>query len=114
MEDLADDNVRYAEIRFSPILHTKNNMTIDDALNSVRKGLENGSEEFGIKYGIIICGIRSIDPSVSIKLAELAVKFKNDGVVGFDLAGAEYNYPAKKHKEAFYIIRNNIYRCFIQ
>ena len=107
MEDLSNDNVVYAEIRFSPILHTKNNLTIDDALRSVKTGLEKGSKKFGIKYGIIICGIRSIDPSVSIKLAELAVDYKNNNVVGFDLAGAEYNYPAKKHKEAFYIIRNN-------
>ena len=103
MEDLNSDNVYYAEIRFSPILHTKNGMTIEDALNAVQKGLNRGAKEYGIKYGIIICGIRSIDPLISIELAELAVKFKNNGVVGFDLAGAEYNYPAKKHKEAFYI-----------
>ena len=107
MEDLDSDNVYYAEIRFSPILHTKNGMTIEDALNAVQKGLNRGSKKYEIKYGIIICGIRSIDPLISIELAELAVKFKNNGVVGFDLAGAEYNYPAKKHKEAFYIIRNN-------
>jgi len=107
MEDLSKDSVVYAEIRFSPILHTKNRLTIEDALRSVKIGLEKGSKKFGIKYGIIICGIRSIDPSVSIKLANLAVDYKNNGVVGFDLAGAEYNYPAKKHKEAFYIIRNN-------
>ena len=61
MEDLSNDNVVYAEIRFSPILHTKNNLTIDDALRSVKAGLEKGSKKFGIKYGIIICGIRSID-----------------------------------------------------
>ena len=107
MEDLASDNVYYAEIRFSPILHTKNEMSIDRALKAVQKGLERGSKSYGIKYGIIICGIRSIDPMISIELAELAVKYKNNGVVGFDLAGAENNYPAKKHKEAFYIIRNN-------
>ena len=107
MEDLNSDNVYYAEIRFSPILHTKNGMTIEDALNAVQKGLNRGAKKYGVKYGIIICGIRSIDPMISIELAELAVKFKNNGVVGFDLAGAEYNYPAKKHKEAFYIIRNN-------
>ena len=107
IEDLAKDNIYYAEIRFSPILHTKKEMTIDDALNAVKKGLNKGEKEYGIKSGIIICGIRSIDPSISIDLAELAVKYKNNGVIGFDLAGAEYNYPAKKHKEAFYLIRNN-------
>ena len=76
IEDLAKDNICYAEIRFSPILHTKKEMTIDDALNAVKKGLNKGEKEYGIKSGIIICGIRSIDPSVSIDLAELAVKYK--------------------------------------
>ena len=107
LEDLAEENVCYAEIRFSPILHTKNKMTIEDALNAVKKGIKRAEKEFEIKSGIIICGIRNIDPSVSLDLAELAVKHKNNGVIGFDLAGAEYNYPAKKHKEAFYLIRNN-------
>ena len=107
MEDLANDNIYYAEIRFSPILHTKNGMSIEEALKAVKKGLERGSKSYGTKYGIIICCIRSINPIISIELAELAVIYKNKGVVGFDLAGAENNYPAKKHKEAFYIIRNN-------
>jgi adenosine deaminase len=51
--------------------------------------------------------MRNINPETSLKLAELAVAYKNQGVVAFDLAGQEENYPAKDHKEAFYIIRNN-------
>ena len=45
---------------------------------------------------------------ISLKLADLAVRYKNRGVVGFDLAGAEENFPAKEHREAFYLIDNNI------
>jgi adenosine deaminase len=48
-----------------------------------------------------------MDPDTSLKLAELAVAYKNKGVIGFDLAGAEYNHPAKEHKEAFYLALNN-------
>ena len=107
VEDIADENVRYAEIRFSPALHVQKEITMEDAVDAVRKGLKQGEKEFGIKTRIIICGIRSISPSISLKLADLAVRYKRRGVVGFDLAGPEENYPAKKHREAFYLIRNN-------
>ena len=107
IEDVAAENVRYIEIRYSPILHTKNGMTLDNAIQSVKKGLKKGEKIYGIKSGIIVCGIRHISPEASLKLADLAIKFKNKGVVGFDLAGAEENFPAKEHREAFYLIRNN-------
>lgn len=106
-EDCWDDGVRYLEIRYSPILHTAKGMTPSESVDAVRKGLELAEKDFGIKTGTIICGIRNISPEVSIALAKLAVKYKNLGVVGFDLAGAEENFPAKKHREAFYLIQNN-------
>ena len=107
IEDVAKENVRYIEVRYSPILHTKKGMTLNDAIDWVRKGLKKGQKKFGVRSGIIICGIRHISPSASLKLADLAVRYKNRGVVGFDLAGAEENFPAKEHREAFYLIRNN-------
>ena len=107
IEDVSVENVRYIEIRYSPILHTKNGMTLDNAIQSVKKGLKKGENIYGVKSGIIVCGIRHISPEASLKLADLAIKFKNKGVVGFDLAGAEENFPAKEHREAFYLIRNN-------
>ena len=82
-------------------------MTLEEAIVSVRSGLEKGRKDFNVKAGIIICGIRHISPEASLKLADLCVKFKNKGVVGFDLAGAEENFPAKDHREAFYMILNN-------
>ncbi|MFQ6611483.1 MAG: adenosine deaminase [Fidelibacterota bacterium] len=107
IEDVARENVRYIEIRYSPILHTKGGMTPEESVNAVRKGLKKGEKSFGIKSGIIICGIRNIAPDVSLKLADLTVRYKHKGVVGFDLAGAEENFPAKDHREAFYLILNN-------
>lgn len=107
IEDVAKENVRYIEVRYSPILHTQRGMTLNTAIESVQKGLKKGEKQYGVKSGIIICGIRHISPEKSLILADLAVRYKNKGVVGFDLAGAEENFPAKEHREAFYLIRNN-------
>jgi len=106
-EDAAAENVRYMEIRYSPILHTDMGLTPQESVVAVRKGLMQAEKEFGIKSRIIICGIRNIGAASSLKLADLAIQFKNKGVVGFDLAGAEENFPAKHHREAFYLILNN-------
>jgi adenosine deaminase len=108
-EDCWNDGVRYVEVRYSPILHTQEGMTSSESIDAVKKGLDQAESEFGIKTGIIICGIRNISPEVSLKLADLAVQYKNKGVVGFDLAGAEENFPAKHHQEAFeLILKKNI------
>ena len=105
--DCHDDGVRYLEVRYSPILHTKKGMQLSETVDSVKKGLAQAFDECGILTGIIICGIRHISPDHSLELANLSVQYKNKGVIGFDLAGAEENFPAKEHKEAFYLILNN-------
>ena len=108
-EDCWNDSVRYVEVRYSPILHTQKGMTSSESVDAVKMGLDHAEAEFGIKTGIILCGIRNISPEVSLKLADLAVQYKNQGVVGFDLAGAEENFPAKHHQEAFeLILKKNI------
>ncbi len=107
IEDVAAENVRYIEVRYAPILHTRMGMTLEEAVEAVRDGLIKGEKAFGVKSGIIICGIRHISPEASLKLAVLCVRYKNKGVVGFDLAGSEENFPAKDHREAFYMILNH-------
>ena len=107
IEDVAKENVRYIEIRYSPILHIEKGMTMGESVEAVRNGLKRGEKDFGVKSGIIVCGIRNISAAASLKLADLTVRYKNKGVVGFDLAGAEENFPAKDHQEAFYMILNN-------
>ena len=107
IEDVAKENVRYIEIRYSPILHTEKGMSLGESVEAVREGLQRGRKDFGVESGIIVCGIRNISAAASLKLADLTVRYKNKGVVGFDLAGAEENFPAKDHQEAFYMILNN-------
>lgn len=106
IEDISKENVQYIEIRYSPILHTESGMSMVESVEAVKRGLKDGEKEFGVKSGIIVCGIRNISPDASLRLADLTIQFKNKGVVGFDLAGAEENFPAKDHREAFYLILN--------
>src|SRR5690554_135480 len=105
-EDAARENVRYMEVRYSPVLHTDKGMPAMEAVEAPLRGLRRAEQDFGIRTGLIICGIRNMSPETSRDLADLTVAFKNRGVVAFDLAGAEYNYPAKKHKDAFYAVIN--------
>ncbi len=102
--DGAAENVRYMEIRYSPVLNTRGGMPLTEAVEAPLRGLKRAEQEFGVKAALIICGIRNMSPEVSLELANLTVAYKGRGVVAFDLAGAEYNFPAKKHKEAFYLV----------
>ena len=106
-EDAAKENVRLMEVRYSPILHTREGLALTRIVEAVRSGLDDARREYGILCNIIICGIRHIAPAESLRLAELVCAYQNRGVVGFDLAGAEDDSPAKRHREAFYMIRNN-------
>ena len=105
-EDAAAENVRYTEVRFSPVLNINGGLTLDEAVAAPLRGLRRAEEDFGIRTGVIICGIRNMSPHTSMDLAQLTVDFKHKGVVAFDLAGAEYNNPAKMHKESFYRVGN--------
>jgi adenosine deaminase len=105
-EDLSKDGVVYFETRFAPVFHTQKGLTHQQIVGAVLKGLERGRKDFGIASGLIICAMRNRHES--LEMAELAVDFRSRGVVGFDLAGEEGGYPAKKHVDAFhYIQREN-------
>lgn len=106
-EDCAAENIRYVEIRFAPELHTKKGLKLSEIINAVIKGKRIAESKLNIQIGIIICSLRHADPQRSLTMAQLAVAYKNRGVVGFDLAGPEKNFPAKDHREAFYLIINN-------
>jgi adenosine deaminase len=105
-EDLGKDGVIYFETRFAPVFHTQKELTHQQIVSAVLKGLERGRKDFGISSGLLICAMRNRHES--LEMAELAVDFRARGVVGFDLAGEEGGYPAKKHVDAFhYIQREN-------
>ena len=105
-EDNARESVRYLEVRYSPILHTTGGLPLTETVDAPLRGLARAHEVYGIRTGLIICGIRNMDPETSRDLADLTVAYKDKGVVAFDLAGAEYNYPAKKHKNAIFTVIN--------
>ncbi len=109
--DAAAENVRWLEVRYSPALHQLKGLKMTTVIDSVLEGLRHAKRETGIKCGVIVCGIRHIDPEMSIRLAELSVAYKNRGVIGFDLAGAEVNFPAKHHRQAFQLILLNNVNC---
>jgi adenosine deaminase len=104
VEDAAAENIRHLEVRYSPILHRKKKLPFPDIVDPVIAGLADAGKRLGVSTGVIICGIRSMSPKTSIALAELAVAYKGKGVLAFDLAGQEKDYPAKAHREAFQLI----------
>jgi adenosine deaminase len=112
-EDAARENVRYMEVRYSPMLHTRLGLRLTSVVEAVLAGLRAAHDTLGVESNVILCGIRNISPQSSLEMAELAVAYKGRGVVGFDLAGAEYDHPAKHHKSAFQLVRDNNINCTI-
>jgi len=106
-EDAAKESVRYMEVRYSPMLHTRKGLSLTRVVEAVLAGLRAAQKDFRIESNVILCGIRNVSPESSLEMAELAVAYKNRGVVGFDLAGAEYDHPAKHHLQAFQLVRDN-------
>jgi adenosine deaminase len=106
-EDFAAEGVWYVEVRFCPLFHTAGGLTADEAIAAVKRGLDAADASCGIRAGIIVTGIRTIEPAKSLELAQLAVAWKGRGVVAFDLAGEEQDNPPKRHREAFYHCLNN-------
>jgi adenosine deaminase len=110
--DLADDGVIYAEVRWAPEQHLHNGLTLDEVVDAVQDGLDSGIEEVenhggSIRTGQIICAMRHNDRSLEI--AELAVRHRLNGVVGFDIAGAEKGFPPSKHKLAFEYLASELF-----
>lgn len=95
--DLKKDNVIYAEIRFAPLKHIKEGLTLDSVVDSVLDGLSR----VNIKTNLILCMMRNDTYSDNLKVIELASKYLNKGVGGIDLAGAEALYKTSSFKELF-------------
>ncbi len=104
VEDLAEDGVVYGEVRWAPEQHLRAGLSLDDAVSAVQEGLDAGveaAEERGhlIQVGQLITAMRHADRSQEI--AELAVRHRDSGAVGFDIAGAEDGFPPSRFTEAF-------------
>lgn len=103
--DLKNDGVIYAEVRFAPILHTRNGLSCEEVIESVIEGISR----VDIKINLIICLMRNVSDNDNYKVIEAGLKYINNRVVGFDLAGAEAIYKTSKFEELFkYINKYNI------
>ena len=105
--DAAADGVRYLEVRNAPILNSRGKLEMGEALEAQIRGLERAEREVGIIARSIVCSLRQLPPETSLELAQLAVAYRNRGVVAFDLAGGEAGYPASAHGDAFVYARKN-------
>ncbi|WP_062431513.1 adenosine deaminase [Herbidospora daliensis] len=105
-EDLANDGVVYAEVRYAPEQHTERGLSLDEIVQAVNEGFRIGSQGRGIRVGALLTAMRH--QARSMEIAELAVRYRDVGVVGFDIAGAEAGYPPTRHIDAFeYLQREN-------
>ncbi|MBP2353979.1 adenosine deaminase [Kribbella aluminosa] len=108
VRDLAADGVVYAEIRYAPEQHLHRGLTLEQVVDAVREGFEHGmaTAERPIVVRQLLTAMRHM--ARSMEIAELAVAYRDAGVVGFDIAGAEAGYPPTRHLDAFeYLQREN-------
>jgi adenosine deaminase len=107
-EDLAADGVVYAEVRFAPELHVAAGLSLDGVVEAVLEGFRAGSEGRRITVYALLTAMRTA--ARSLEIAELAVRYRDQGVVGFDIAGAEAGSPPSRHLDAFqYVARENFH-----
>jgi adenosine deaminase len=107
-EDLAADGVVYAEVRFAPELHLDRGLRLDQVVEAVLEGFRRGSQGRGIVVRALLTAMRTAARSLDI--AELAVRYRDLGVVGFDIAGAEAGWPPSRHLDSFeYVQRENFH-----
>ena len=110
VEDLAADSVVYAEVRFAPELHIYRGMSFDEIVDNVLLGFTAGEQACAaagrpITVRLLVTAMRHA--AVSREIAELAIRFRDKGVVGFDIAGAEAGNPPTRHLDAFEYMRDH-------
>ena len=103
VEDLADDGVVYAEVRFAPELHLNARLTLEEVMEAVLTGFARAADARPIRIGVLVTAMRTA--ARSLEIADLAVRYRDRGVVGFDIAGAEAGYPPSRHLDAFQLVQ---------
>jgi len=99
VEDWHRDGVVYGETRFAPEQHTRAGLSMDEVVEAALRGLEEGRRDFGVETGLILCTMRHNPPTLAT--AQLVHQYRHDGVVAFDIAGAEAPFPPLVHRAAF-------------
>lgn len=101
-EDLAADGIVYAEVRFAPEQHTEAGLTLDEVVEAVLEGFRAGTAGTALTVGTLCTAMRTA--ARSYEIAELSLRHRDEGVVGFDIAGAEAGHPPSRHLDAFQLI----------
>ena len=109
--DAGREGVRYIEVRYSPVLNINGGLSLGEAVEAPLRGLERAERDGGAMARVIVCGLRHLEPQVSLELARLAVSYRHRGVVAFDLAGGELGFPASAHAAAFAHAREHDLPC---
>jgi adenosine deaminase len=104
-EDAAKENIIYMEIRFAPLLHLQQGLSPQAVVEAVLSGMRRAEKEFPIRTGLILCALKQESTDRSKQVAKLAAEYLGKGVVAFDLAGPERNFPPSLHHEAIKIAK---------
>ena len=108
---LVNDNVIYAEIRFAPLLHLKKGLSSKNVVEIVSNKTKIESEKSGIEVGLILCTLRHFSVDQSLQTVKLVKDFSNKNVVGFDIAADEAGFPIDNHIKSFQFARDNNIFC---
>jgi adenosine deaminase len=117
--DLAADGVVYAELRYAPEQHLRGGLSLDEVVEAVNTGCRDGEEQarnagHPIQAGALVTAMRqNTEPGHSLRIAELAVRHRDSGVVGFDIAGPELGFSPDLHADAFRYLRDQFFRFTI-
>jgi adenosine deaminase len=115
-EDLAADNVVYAEVRFAPELSTEGGLTLDEVVTAILEGFREGEHRARLQgrrivVKLLVSAMRQA--ARSVEAAELAVRHRDEGVVGFDIAGPEAGFPPTRHLDAFQLVQRENFHATI-
>lgn len=101
----AEENIRYIEVRFAPSLHRQKDLSLPQIITAVLKGLHQGAEQYGVESNALLCGMRQEELKEIEKIVYLAKDFEAQGVVGFDLAGNEIDFPPYTFQETLALVQ---------
>ena len=113
LEDAQKENIKYIEVRFAPLLHIHNGLTVEEVIQSVVDGIKEAEKMYDIKGNVILCCMRTMSEEDAILVVEEGKKFLNKGVVAIDLAGPEEEGFVKKYKKAMELARSYGYKITI-
>tara|TARA_B100000131_G_scaffold308555_1_gene338053 strand:- start:268 stop:1212 length:945 start_codon:yes stop_codon:yes gene_type:complete len=104
-EDMHNEGVTHYESRYAPLYSVNKNLTIENVINAINSGFNQANKIYGIKCGLILCGMRNDKKNVE-QVTEIAIEYK-DKIIGFDIAGPELNYRPSIFKSSFDKLKKN-------